>query len=106
METCRDQFLRVALVAFGIAFLLALPAAARVALRLDVAAEPARVRADDRGNLRDARRLPPVGLARAPRTPEPHGHLPGDVAALFFVALVLGWLTPRGVVPHARPAGA
>jgi Family of unknown function (DUF6632) len=37
--------------------------------------------------------------------PMEHGHLPGDVAALFLVAVVLGWLTPRGVVPHARPAG-
>jgi hypothetical protein len=29
--------------------------------------------------------------------PMEHGHLPGDVAALFLVAIVLGWLTPRGV---------
>jgi hypothetical protein len=31
-----------------------------------------------------------------------HGHLPGDVAALFLVAIVLGSLTPRGVSAHAR----
>jgi hypothetical protein len=28
--------------------------------------------------------------------PAEHGHLPGDVAALFLVAGVLGYLTPRG----------
>ena len=27
--------------------------------------------------------------------PSEHGHLPGDVAALFLVAAVLGYLTPR-----------
>jgi FtsH-binding integral membrane protein len=27
--------------------------------------------------------------------PAEHGHLPGDVAALFLVAAVLAWLTPR-----------
>jgi hypothetical protein len=30
--------------------------------------------------------------------PAEHGHLPGDVAALFLVAIVLGLLTPRGDV--------
>jgi Family of unknown function (DUF6632) len=34
--------------------------------------------------------------------PMERGHLPGDVAALFLVAAVLGSLTPRGVVAHAR----
>jgi hypothetical protein len=34
--------------------------------------------------------------------PAEHGHLPGDVAALFLVAVVLGVLTPRGVTRHAR----
>jgi len=29
--------------------------------------------------------------------PAERGHLPGDVAALFLVAIVLAWLTPRGV---------
>jgi FtsH-binding integral membrane protein len=29
--------------------------------------------------------------------PTEHGHLPGDVAALFLVAGVLAYLTPRGV---------
>jgi hypothetical protein len=32
--------------------------------------------------------------------PAEHGHLPGDVAALLLVAVVLGVLTPRGVVAH------
>ena len=36
--------------------------------------------------------------------PAEHGHLPGDVAALFLVAAVLAWLTPRGVTRHARAA--
>ncbi len=36
--------------------------------------------------------------------PMEHGHLPGDVAGLFLVAVVLGVLTPRGVVAHARAA--
>ena len=34
--------------------------------------------------------------------PAEHGHLPGDVAALFLVAIVLGALTPRGVLTHSR----
>ena len=38
--------------------------------------------------------------------PMEHGHLPGDVAALFLVAAVLGALAPRGVGmgPRARTA--
>jgi hypothetical protein len=35
--------------------------------------------------------------------PAEHGHLPGDVAALFLVALVLGLLTPRAA---RAPTGA
>jgi hypothetical protein len=31
-----------------------------------------------------------------------HGHLPGDVAALFLVAAVLGYLTPRAAGAHQR----
>ena len=33
--------------------------------------------------------------------PAERGHLPGDVAALLLVAVVLALLTPRGVVDHA-----
>ena len=33
--------------------------------------------------------------------PAERGHLPGDVAALFLVAVVLGVLTPRGVIAHS-----
>ena len=33
--------------------------------------------------------------------PMEHGHLPGDVAALFLVAAALGYLTPRGVTARA-----
>ena len=36
--------------------------------------------------------------------PMEHGHLPGDVAALFLVAAVLGYLTPRGA-PVRQPRG-
>jgi len=35
--------------------------------------------------------------------PMERGHLPGDVAALFLVAAVLGLLTPRGVTLRGRP---
>jgi hypothetical protein len=38
--------------------------------------------------------------------PMEHGHLPGDVAALFIVAGVLGALTPRGVVSRGQKAAA
>jgi hypothetical protein len=38
--------------------------------------------------------------------PAEHGHLPGDVAALFLVAIVLGVLTPRGVAAHRAPHAA
>jgi hypothetical protein len=38
--------------------------------------------------------------------PMEHGHLPGDVAALFLVAGVLGALTPRGVAAHGQKAAA
>ncbi len=34
--------------------------------------------------------------------PAERGHLPGDVAALMLVAVVLAVLTPRGVVARAR----
>jgi hypothetical protein len=34
--------------------------------------------------------------------PMEHGHLPGDVAALFLVAAVLGALAPRGLGADAR----
>jgi hypothetical protein len=38
--------------------------------------------------------------------PAEHGHLPGDVAALFLVAAVLGSLTPRGVAGSANQRAA
>lgn len=38
--------------------------------------------------------------------PMEHGHLPGDVAALFLVAGVLAYLMPRGVAGRARAATA
>jgi hypothetical protein len=36
--------------------------------------------------------------------PVEHGHLPGDVAALLLVGVVLGLLTPRGVVARRGAA--
>jgi hypothetical protein len=36
--------------------------------------------------------------------PAEHGHLPGDVAALFLVAVVLGVLAPRGRSPQTAAA--
>lgn len=38
--------------------------------------------------------------------PAERGHLPGDVAALLLVAIVLAVLTPRGVTRRARQAAA
>ena len=38
--------------------------------------------------------------------PMEHGHLPGDVAALFLAAMVLAVLTPRGVTTRPRQAAA
>ena len=38
--------------------------------------------------------------------PTEHGHLPGDVAALFLVAAVLGVLTPRGVTKRVQQGTA
>jgi hypothetical protein len=45
-----------------------------------------------------------IMLVQALVDPTEHGHLPGDVAALFLVAAVLGYLTPRGVVAVGRAA--
>ena len=45
-----------------------------------------------------------IMLVQALVDPTEHGHLPGDVAALFLVAAVLGWLTPRGVGAVGRTA--
>jgi hypothetical protein len=36
--------------------------------------------------------------------PSEHGHFPGDIAALFLVAVVLGVLTPRGAAARAGAA--
>lgn len=38
--------------------------------------------------------------------PAERGHLPGDVAALLLVAVVLGALTPRGVTARGLPGPA
>jgi hypothetical protein len=131
METRRDQLLRLALVAFGIAFLLVYPL-----MRVWPSGwtwQPSQHEYEEMiVGIYATLGVFLLWASRAPRAhlsliwftvwssvvhggimavqaivdPMEHGHLPGDVAALFFVAIVLGWLTPRGVVPHARPAGA
>jgi uncharacterized protein DUF6632 len=131
METRRDQLLRLALIVFGIAFLLVYPL-----MRVwpsGWAWQPSQHEYEEMivgiyatlgAFLLWASRAPSAHLSliwftvwssvvhggimavQAIVDPMEHGHLPGDVAALFLVALVLGWLTPRGVVPHARSAAA
>jgi hypothetical protein len=130
METRRDQLLRLALVAFGIAFLLVYPL-----MRVWPSGwtwQPSQHEYEEMiVGIYATLGVFLLWASRAPRAhlsliwftvwssvvhggimavqaivdPMEHGHLPGDVAALFLVAVVLGWLTPRGVVPHARPAG-
>ena len=45
-----------------------------------------------------------IMTVQALNMPSEHGHLYGDVPALFFVAILLGLLTPRGA--NAEPAQA
>src|SRR5271169_2909681 len=43
-----------------------------------------------------------IMTAQAINAPGEHGHLLGDIPALFLVAIVLAVLTPRGVVSEAQ----
>jgi hypothetical protein len=45
-----------------------------------------------------------IMTVQAMAAPEHHGHLLGDVPALFIIAIVLGWLTPRHASMHAAAA--
>ena len=45
-----------------------------------------------------------IMTAQALSMPSEHGHLLGDVPALFFVAILLGLLTPRGAGTAQVPA--
>jgi hypothetical protein len=125
MANSRRQGLRVALVAFGVAFLLVYPL--MVVWPSGWAWQPSQ-REYEQITVGLYATLG-VFLLWASRKPEAHlsliwftvwssvvhggimavqaivdpaerGHLPGDVAALLLVAVVLGLLTPRGVVAH------
>jgi len=47
-----------------------------------------------------------IMTVQALNMPSEHGHLYGDVPALFFVAILLGLLTPRGANAEAAQAAA
>ena len=123
----RERLLRAALVAFGIAFLLVYPL--MVVWPSGWAWQPSQheyeqmivgIYATLGGFLLWASREPSAHLSliwftvwssavhggimavQALVDPVEHGHLPGDVAALILVAVVLGTLTPRGVAARAR----
>jgi hypothetical protein len=124
----RDRLLRLALVAFGVAFLLVYPL--MVVWPSGWAWQPSQheyeqmivgIYATLGVFLLSASRAPAahrsliwftvwssvvhggIMAVQALVDPMEHGHLPGDVAALFLVAIVLGVLAPRGA---ARAASA
>jgi hypothetical protein len=130
MEASRDQRLRVALVVFGVAFLLVYPL--MVIWPSGWRWQPNQheyeqmivgIYATLGVFLLWASRQPEAHLSliwftvwssavhggimavQAIVDTNEHGHLPGDVAALFLVAVVLGILTPRGVIAHSRKVG-
>jgi hypothetical protein len=123
----KSRLLRVALVAFGIAFLLVYPL--MVVWPSGWAWQPSQYEYEQMivgiyatlgVFLLWASRQPEAHLSliwftvwssvvhggimavQAVVDPAEHGHLPGDVAALFLVAAVLGALAPRGVTHGAR----
>jgi len=123
----RSRLLRVALVAFGIAFLLIYPL--MVVWPSGWAWKPSQheyeqmivgIYATLGVFLLWASRQPEAHLSliwftawsslvhggimaiQAIVDPEERGHLPGDVTALLLVAVVLAILTPRGVTPRLR----
>jgi len=116
----RDQLLRIALIAFGITFLLILPLMAIwpsgwawQPRQHEYEQMMAGIYATLGVFLLRASREPAAHLSllwftvwsslvhggimavQAIADPAEHGHLPGDVAGLFVVAAVLGILTPR-----------
>lgn len=125
MAESRSRALRIALVAFGVAFLLVYPL--MIVWPSGWAWQPAQheyeqmivgIYATLGIFLLWASRKPEAHLSliwftvwssvvhggimavQALVDPAERGHLPGDVAALFLVAVVLAVLTPRGVVAH------
>lgn len=131
MESDRDRWLRLALRAFGVAFLLVYPL--MVLWPSGWAWQPRQheyelmmvgIYATLGVFLLRAARRPEANASliwftvwssvvhggimavQALVDPAEHGHLPGDVAALLLVAAVLGALAPRGAggQPGERPA--
>jgi len=129
--TDRNRWLRVALVAFGVAFLLVYPL--MIAWPSGWTWQPSQheyehmivgIYATLGIFLLWASREPEAHLSliwftvwssvvhggimavQAIADPMERGHLPGDVAALFLVAAVLGALTPRGVTARVRERAA
>jgi hypothetical protein len=129
MSELRQRLLRVALVVFGVAFLLVYPL--MIVWPSGWAWQPSQheyeqmivgIYATLGVFLRWASRRPEAHLSliwftvwssvvhggimaiQAVVDPDERGHLPGDVAALFAVAIVLGVLTPRGLLGRAPKA--
>jgi hypothetical protein len=125
----RDRLLRAALVAFGIAFLLVYPLmvlwpsgwvwqpsqheyeqmmvgiyATLGVFLLRASREPKAHRSLIWFTVWSSVVHGGIMAVQAVVDPLEHGHLPGDVAALFLVAAVLGALTPRGVARRAAVA--
>jgi peptidoglycan/LPS O-acetylase OafA/YrhL len=125
----RNRWLRVALVAFGIAFLLVYPL--MIVWPSGWAWQPSQheyeqmivgIYATLGVFLLRASRQPEAHLSliwftvwssvvhggimavQASVDPAEHGHLPGDVAALLLVAAVLAVLTPRGAAARSQQA--
>src|SRR5262245_12584594 len=126
MRMERDRLLRGALVAFGVAFLLVYPlmviwpsgwawqpsqheyaklivgiyATLGIFLFLASSTQEAQL-SQDWFTVWSSVVHGGIMAVQALVDPMEHGHLPGDVAALFLVAAVLGYLTPRGVTVRA-----
>jgi hypothetical protein len=102
MRTHASQPLRIALIAIGIAFLLGYPL--MLVWPSGWAWQPGQYEYEQMivgiyatlGVFHGG-----IMAVQAVVDPAERGHLPGDVAALFLVAAVLGVLTPRGVTTHA-----
>ncbi len=131
LDANREQKLRIALIAFGAAFLMVYPL--MVVWPSGWAWQPSQPEYEQM--MVGIYATLGVFLIRASRKPQAHlsliwftvwssavhggimavqaivdpaerGHLPGDVAALLLVAIVLGVLTPRGVAARSATATA
>jgi hypothetical protein len=126
MSDSRERALRVALVVFGIAFLLVYPLmrvwpsgwawqpsqheyeqmivgiyATLGVFLLRASRNPAEHRSLIGFTVWSSVVHGGIMAVQAVVDPAEHGHLPGDVAALFLVAGVLAVLAPRGAAAHA-----